>query len=98
MAKVCADLQVIVNAQGRKCLGNLKGPAQSEVTDLVGFQTSDIVAVKNNFAGRGGVSAGNDIEHRRFAGPIGPGDTENLTLCDGQVHVHQGSQAAKILG
>ena len=65
----------------------LKGPAESPGGNPMGLHSFYVFPFKLDDALGGGLDPGDQVEHRRLAGPVGADQAFDLTRLDGQVEI-----------
>jgi hypothetical protein len=76
---------------------NLEGPADPQVTDLVGLHAEDVFPLKQDFSCRGRVDPGDDIKKSGLACSIRPDNPEDFAGFSGEADPFQGMKPGKVL-
>ena len=92
-----SDQDVVLDRQVPKGLDQLKGAADAGGADLIGPQSGEAAAGKPDFSLVGPDDAGDQVEHRRLAGPIRADQGDDVAFGNREADVGDGSQAAELL-
>src|SRR5262249_59414028 len=79
-------------------LDDLERARESQARDLVGRQSGDVVALEAYTALLGTVIAGDHVEQRRLAGPVGSDDAEQVAGADHEAHRAHRGEPTEALG
>ena len=86
---VAAEHQVLGHRLGGRQRDVLEGPGHADAGDLEGAHLVQPVLAEAHLALGGLVDAGQDVEHRRLAGAVGPDDRVDRARLDGERHLGQ---------
>ena len=86
---IAAHLEVLAHRHGREYVLLLWHISDTHAADVAWRATADALAVHEDAAASRLEQPGNGFEQRRFAGAVGPDDTDDLAGVDREIHALQ---------